>query len=311
MELWLLGAGAIALIAITLWIVWPTRTADSPVEEVPPQPMSESMLTSATADLSAGGVATALGSSPETPVAPTGPPHSVPTQEPVASTRGGPWPEADQSGERIGLASTSDAYPYPVNPPPSRGLVGPKRIGMGAGALLSVGSAIGGAWLYARWQRERNKPINRFRRGASDLAHRLGERVPDFVDDLPSGTAPVSGAAASALLLTALIGSRVMRRSADDQADEVRDRAVELVAELMRESLGLRQRAMDRRGDAVELSRELAARSRELSARAEVSQPRFMGLGAGGLAIVAGAGYVIWRALRRKKANPPTWYAGE
>jgi hypothetical protein len=295
--------------------------------------MTESMLTSATADLSAGGVATALNSS-QPPAAPADRPHSVPTQEPVVSTRGDTWPEADPSGERIGLASRSETYPYPVSPAPSsRGLLEPKRLGIGAGALLSLGSAIGGAWLYARWQRERNKPINRFRRGASDLAHRLGERVPELVDELPSGAAPVSGAAASALLLTALIGSRAMRRSADDHTDEVRDRAAEMLADIMRESLGLRDRAMDRRGDAIELGRtamdvgrellerrgealglgrELAGRRTEVTARIEPSQPTFMGLGMGGLAIVAGAGYFIWRALRGgRSATRPNWYAGE
>ena len=76
MELWLLGAGAIVLIGITLWIVWPARTADDAVgttvrgEEVSTLPMTdnarrgmppqgdqfEDRYTSATADLSAGGV---------------------------------------------------------------------------------------------------------------------------------------------------------------------------------------------------------------------------------------------------------------
>jgi hypothetical protein len=32
--------------------------------------------------------------------------------------------------------------------------------------LLALGSAITGAWLYARWQRARNKPISRLKRGA-------------------------------------------------------------------------------------------------------------------------------------------------
>ncbi len=61
MELWLLGAGAIVLIAITLWIVWPSSTADTvgattvPIEEE--RPVTE--YTSPTANVSNGGVATA------------------------------------------------------------------------------------------------------------------------------------------------------------------------------------------------------------------------------------------------------------
>ena len=48
MDLLLLAAGAIVLIGITLWIVWPARTAD-PVgisvrgEEVSEQPVSETV----------------------------------------------------------------------------------------------------------------------------------------------------------------------------------------------------------------------------------------------------------------------------
>src|SRR5437870_13027178 len=83
MELWLLGVGAIVLIAITLWIVWPARTPDAvgPTvsnEEVSRTRMTENVgspmapqgdrfedqYTSATADLSAGGVATAMHNEP-------------------------------------------------------------------------------------------------------------------------------------------------------------------------------------------------------------------------------------------------------
>ena len=38
------------------------------------------------------------------------------------------------------------------------------RIGLGAAALLTLVGALVGAWLYARVQRERNKPLNRLRR---------------------------------------------------------------------------------------------------------------------------------------------------
>src|SRR5437764_8857209 len=103
MELWLLSAGAILLIGITLWLVWPARTAD-PVEstvrgeEVFNKPMTDSnrlsmppqgdtfedQYTSATADLSAGGVATAFEPMPDT------------------SRRSDAWPEAPATGERSG-----------------------------------------------------------------------------------------------------------------------------------------------------------------------------------------------------------------
>ena len=67
MEPWLL-VGAIVLIALTVWIVWPaqrseevTAMTDSSQLNLPPQGGAfEDQYTSATADLSAGGVATAL-----------------------------------------------------------------------------------------------------------------------------------------------------------------------------------------------------------------------------------------------------------
>src|ERR1700716_3048086 len=194
MEVWLLGAGAIVLVAITLWIVWPARTADGvgatvPIEEE--RTMNE--YTSATADPSAGGVATAVDAIHAEPAG-----HTTP----------------DTSSHRWSPPSAGDNYSSPLaTSDETRSLTQPRRLGLGAGALLSIGGAVGGAWLYARWQRERNKPINRLRRGAHDVASRLGERMPD-VEDLPHGAAPVSGAA-TALLLTGLVASRAMRRSTD------------------------------------------------------------------------------------------------
>src|SRR2546430_1183808 len=96
MELLLLGAGAVVLIAITLWIVWPASTADtvgSPASDM------EVSRTHMTEDRDRG-VTTAP------------PPHAIPTQEPVASTRGQRWPEASIDGERIGQADRADNFPY-------------------------------------------------------------------------------------------------------------------------------------------------------------------------------------------------------
>src|ERR1051326_504017 len=176
MERWLLGAGAIVLIAITLWIVWPARTvdtADASVrdEEVsnntmtasngpamPPQGARfEDQSTSARGDLPAGGIATAVEGmhdegSPVTPY-PT-PASTMPGRPSVSATsRTGAWPEADATGERIGQASRSDTFPYETPSTENRSLAQPKTIGMGAGAVLALGGAVGGAWLYARWKR--------------------------------------------------------------------------------------------------------------------------------------------------------------
>ena len=96
MELWLL-VGALALIALTVWIVWsPQRPRDAeelPVNEVngskiPPQgDKFEDQYTSATADLSAGGVATAkdIGSTVSNAVTPPVERASTAASEPSKS----------------------------------------------------------------------------------------------------------------------------------------------------------------------------------------------------------------------------------
>ena len=281
MELWLLGAGAIVLIAITVWIVWPSSTADAigtttvPIEE--DRSMTE--YTSPTADMSTSGVATA---------------------EPMQAERESPSHHWAPSGSGMDYSSSQTE---------SRSMMPSRTMGMGAGALLSIGGAIGGAWLYARWQRERNKPINRLRRGARDVASRLGERMPD-VEDLPHGAAPMSGAA-TALLLTGLVASRAMRRGSTDQREEMRDQAADLLTESLREALG-------RGRDAIERGRDVAERGRKESRRmasrlptdrlpdVEPRRPAVLGIGFGGLAVLVGGTYLIWRILRGGGANTGT-----
>jgi hypothetical protein len=269
MELWLLGAGAIVLVAITLWIVWPARTGDAvgpttvSIEEEPP--MSE--YTSATADLSAGGVATALA----------------------------PTPAEQEASHRWAPAGAEYGGPLPTHNE-TRSLTPSRTMGMGTGALLSIGGAIGGAWLYARWQRERNKPMNRLRRGARDVASRLGERMPD-VEDLPHGAAPMSGAA-TALLLTGLVASRALRRGSPDRTEAALNQTNEYL-ELGRELI--------ERGRAE--SHRLAGRIQtdRLPTNVEPRRPAVLGIGFGGLAILAGGTYLVWRVLRGGRNTGTSW----
>src|SRR4029079_1559470 len=101
MELWLL-VGALVLIALTVWIVWsPQRPRDAeelPVNNglnrssIPPQgDKFEDQYTSATADLSAGGVATAreIGSTVSNAV--------TPPVERAANTASDAWSSATSS----------------------------------------------------------------------------------------------------------------------------------------------------------------------------------------------------------------------
>jgi hypothetical protein len=204
MDSWLLGALAVVLIGITLWIVWPGRasstsegtsedleaptntmtpTSTTPgegAEQLPPQgDRFEDQYTSATADLSAGGVAAATQT--ESPSAATVPPQrstelrGTPVQEPVVSTAGQRWPLADPAGEHIGQAERSENFPFSSEAFESRPLMHSRTLSVGAGLVLSIVGAVGGAWLYSRWQRERNKPINRLRRASNVLLNEASE----------------------------------------------------------------------------------------------------------------------------------------
>jgi hypothetical protein len=104
----------------------------------------EDQYTSATADLSAGGVAVSTAASEDD--------DSTRFEEPPSSMASPPQPVRAQ-------------VTYPTRPlEPTERPKQARTIGMGAAAALTLGGAAAGAWLYARWQRERNKPLNRLRR---------------------------------------------------------------------------------------------------------------------------------------------------
>jgi hypothetical protein len=165
MDVLLLGVAAIVLLALTIWIVWKPGSssgadASNSQEANPMLPQGEKFedqYTSATADLSAGGVAVTAAHTAEAEASPTE--RSIASE--VATTP--PWPadtirtEGSATGfEPVRRAPLDDAVRS--SGPPK------KQIGIGAAALLTVAGAISGAWLYSRWQRERNKPLNRLRR---------------------------------------------------------------------------------------------------------------------------------------------------
>jgi hypothetical protein len=166
MDVLLLGAAAIVLIALTLWLVWrpadvtddaPIR-AEEPSVMIPPQgDQFEDQYTSATADLSAGGIA-------------VGAHHEADSTAPEITefqSAGEPWSQPYLAHEGATLAAAPERR---LAIQPERRLAErqnaarPRTIGLGAAAALAVASAVAGAWLYARWQRERKKPLSRLRR---------------------------------------------------------------------------------------------------------------------------------------------------
>ena len=153
MDVWVLGVAAIVLIALTLWIVSQAPATDATVatpearDLLPVGDAFEDQYTSATADLSAGGVAEALVTRPP-PIT-----ESLPAPTPFQSASE-PWSSPSTAREGAPVAGPGPA-------PKARG---PRVIGIGAALLLTLGGAVGGAWLYSRWQRERNTPVSRVRR---------------------------------------------------------------------------------------------------------------------------------------------------
>jgi hypothetical protein len=157
MDVWLLGAGALVLIVISLWIVWPAQSTDfvgsnpngeevSKPAMMTPSGEFDDVYTSATADLSAGGVATAgsvaaamqsMEAAADSEVAPAAEPWSSPT---------------------LAREGVSTAYATPATHQPRMPMVP-----LPVAAIVAIVCGFLGACLYGWWQ-ERNQPINRFRR---------------------------------------------------------------------------------------------------------------------------------------------------
>jgi len=164
MDLVLLGLGALVLLALTLWIVW--RPAPSVVraqeasDMLPQGDNFEDQYTSATADLSAGGVAVTT-SAPLEPATDAAPASDFPPLGTTPRTGSDFHPGGErQAGERVAMPARA---PMPALPEPHQARGG-RVVSLGAAALMTLAGAIGGAWLYARWHKRRNQPINRLRR---------------------------------------------------------------------------------------------------------------------------------------------------
>lgn len=328
MELWLLGAGALLLIAITVWIVWPAQPEETIAmnpettnpSNLPPQGDAfEDQYTSATADLSAGGVATSLQQETEPP-----------------ASAGEPWSATTQSREGTGdrfQTPVATSHTYPGTP----ALAQRPMITIGSGALMAAGGAVAGVWLYTRWQ-ERNKPVNRFRRRARDMASHLPDvtsRLPDVagrlpdVDELPSGAGP----AGAALLLTSVVLARALRGS-DAESQRAESRVAREGQVPLRDALaaidwtallGAAQEIAQRRGERMLRDLPSADDARKQGRRwlrqvpnadharkqgrrwlsnvpgaddVKLAKKPLLGLGFGGVTVVAAGSYLVWRLLR-------------
>jgi len=318
MELWLI-VGAFILIALTVWIVWSPQTsrqAEEPtmndVNKSTPTSQAEQIQERA-ANTTAAGVGTASQTTADAVSAARDTATGVQAQaERTGSTSSEPW-------SAPGLAREGTTQPWSAagtatvdSTTGQRGMMPPKKtMGIGATTLVAVAGGIGGAWLYQR-RRERNKPINRLRRGAFDLADRLNQRLPET--DLPGGrTGPVGGAGV-ALVLSSLIIARALRR----QPEPTLESRVEETRGLLGSAFALGRDEATRRLQRANLERALEqARKRkdDLPQLSMTDVPKqqavFGGLGLGGMLLLGGVCYVIWRIMRGGGETNPAYYRGE
>jgi hypothetical protein len=97
---------------------------------------------------------------------------------------------------------------------------------MGIGWAVGVGMCAGvGIWLWMRWQRERNKPINRIRRQARQTASQARQTAYELRDRMPStDEAAVPAVGLSTAVLPILVWAWQRSRSRSAQS-ELRGRA--------------------------------------------------------------------------------------
>ena len=136
---------------------------------------------------------------------PASPSYSSPTSTPYASPGSTPYASPGTTPYSAPYTPTSTFHTESTS---SRGWLG-MPLGIGTVALLACGGI--GVWLYMRWQRERNKPINRFRRQARQamqIASEMREYVPDY--DMRQ---PQYGAAASLLPIALLVWRMAQSRN--------------------------------------------------------------------------------------------------
>jgi hypothetical protein len=81
--------------------------------------------------------------------------------------------------------------------------------------MLGMCGGVGG-WFFLRWQRERNKPINRIRRQAKHTAGEIRDRVPSSPEE---AVRPAAGLTTALLSLAVILWQQAQARSR--QADKV------------------------------------------------------------------------------------------
>jgi hypothetical protein len=292
-----------------------------PPQDLPPtgDQLGEDLYTSATADLSAGGVAMAREAAEEQGDRPGGTLGHASTSSATSSTSSSAPindPTPAQIYAREDLVSQTERPTFVTDyagadaaaaeqSPLSR--IDP-TLAMAGGGLVALAGGIGGAWLFSRWQEERNRPINRLRRQArgmtslvADVFGDVGERLPD-ADDVRD-TAPMSGGAAAALVF-GLVLARLLHVGGWGQSQrEAQTQATLREAGTWRRQLrGLQDIDVQAARKKIPNVDVKAARNKVPKVDASAARGP-MGLGLGGTIGVAAAVFLVWRLLRGGGSN--------
>jgi len=147
-----------------------------------------------------------------TPAASTEPPFTRVTRPSPVPTADAPTPDPYAS------TLTSPAYrTYDDSAWNAQAKSGGMPFGIGW-ITLGVCGGVGG-WLFLRWRRERNKPINRIRRQAKHAAGELRDRVPSSPED---AVRPAAGLGTALLSIAVILWQQSQARSR--QADKAVNR---------------------------------------------------------------------------------------
>jgi hypothetical protein len=286
--------------------------------------LGEDLYTSATADLSAGGVAMARESGEAQEHMPGVTPGEAPGSGSTTTPINDPTPA--QIYAREDLVSQTERPTFVTDyagadaveddqSPLSR--IDP-TLAIAGGGLVALAGGVGGAWLFSRWQQERNRPMNRLRRQArgvtslvADVFGDVGERLPD-VDEVRD-TAPMSGGAVAALVF-GLVLARLLHVGGwgQSQREAQTEEALAQAGAWRRQLRGLQD--IDVQAARKKIPNVDVKATRKKMPKVDAKTARGpMGLGLGGTIGVAAAVFLIWRLLRggNSQQNRPNWYYGD
>ena len=129
----------------------------------------------------------------------------------------------EPSFTRVPRPSTSSDDVY-VPPMPADSSSRSMWLPIGIGWAVGVGMCAGvGIWLWMRWQRERNKPINRIRRQARQTASQARQTASELRERMPSSdeaTVPAVGLSTAVLPILVWAWQRSRSRSPESEARE-------------------------------------------------------------------------------------------